>query len=211
MLSKGNLIVISAPSGSGKTSLASRVVKEVPRLKFSVSHTTRKSRRGERHGVDYFFVSEQQFKGMVQRNAFLEYASVYGHYYGTSQTCVHSELEAGNDVLLDIDIQGALKVKERVPEALMVFLLPPSLQVLRTRLESRGLDDENSVEERLRIAQDEVNYYSNYEYVIINEDIEKSSLQLERIVLAARCRLTKQKGQAEEILRTFREQEEAKK
>ena len=202
--------MISAPSGSGKTSLTSRVLKVVPRLKFSVSYTTRKSRRGEHHGVDYFFVSELQFKEMVQRNDFLEYANVYGHYYGTGQAFVDSELKAGNDVLLDIDIQGALQVKERVPDALMVFLLPPSLQVLRTRLESRGLDDENSVKRRLRIAQDEVNYYPDYEYVIINDDIEKSSLQLKLIVLAARCRLTKQKRRAEEIVKTFRQQERTK-
>lgn len=205
MSSEGNLIVLSAPSGSGKTSLARRVVEEVPGVKFSVSHTTRPPRRGERHGVEYFFVGENEFKEMIRRRAFLEHAHVYGHYYGTSRSFVDSMLKAGDDVLLDIDVQGAMKVKTKVPGAVMVFVFPPSLEVLRQRLKRRGLDDESIIEKRLQVAKDEISYYKEYDYAIINEDIKRSVHELECIILTARCVLRKRAGRAEEIVRTFRE------
>lgn len=203
MSNKGNLIVISAPSGSGKTSLAERLLKEVDRLKFSVSHTTRPSRRSEKHGVEYFFVSVQEFERMVEGGEFLEHAHVYGNYYGTSSKFVESERNKGLDVLLDIDIQGALKVKELVPDALMIFVMPPSFQVLEERLVSRGLDDPAVIEKRLQIAKDEIKYYENYDFVIINSEIKQCLEELKSIVLAARCRAERRKQEAEAIVRTF--------
>lgn len=205
MSSRGNLIVISAASGSGKTSLAHRVLREMPGLRFSVSHTTRKSRIGEKDGVDYFFVSKEKFEDMIREDAFLEHAHVYGNYYGTSSRFVESELAAGHDVLLDIDVQGAMAVKKRMPEAITVFVFAPSYQVLSDRLRKRGLDDDEVIRGRLQIASGEIRCYREYEYVIINDDIEKSVLELKSIVLAARCRLDRRRERAEEIIRTFPE------
>lgn len=206
MSSRGNLIVISAPSGAGKTSLAAGVLKLVSRLEFSVSHTTRNARAGERHGVEYVFVSEEEFRESVRKQAFLEYARVHGHYYGTSREFVESMLEAGNDVLLDIDVQGARKVKEESPDSLMVFVFPPSLDALRQRLKRRGLDDNRIIEQRLRVAKEEITYYREYGYVIINEEMEKSVHELKSIILAARCGLKRQSHRAEHIIEKFLEE-----
>lgn len=202
----GNLIVISAPSGAGKTSLASRVLEdpEVQGLKFSISHTTRRPRRNERHGVDYFFVSVSDFRRMISQGAFLEHAQVYGsHYYGTSRAFVQEQLQKGRDVLLDIDVQGALQVQEKMPEALMIFVFPPSFQVLEERLRKRGLDDEEEIQRRLRTAADEISHYDRYSHVIVNDDLEKSILELKSIVLAARCRLERNQERTQRICRTF--------
>lgn len=206
---KGNLIVISAPSGAGKTSLASRVLEdhEVRRLKFSISHTTRRPRRGECDGVDYFFVPVEEFRRMIDQDAFLEYARVYGsHYYGTSRAFVEAQLDGGNDVLLDIDVQGALQVQQRHPKALMVFVFPPSFRVLEERLRNRGLDDEEEIKRRLQTAAGEISLYDRYSHVIVNDDLEKSILELKSIILAARCRLPRNAHRARRICRTFQPQ-----
>ena len=203
---RGNLIVISAPSGSGKTSLASRVLEDeqVGRLRFSISHTTRSPRQGEQHGVDYFFVAVEEFERMIAQGAFLEHARVYGsHYYGTSRRYVESQLEQGNDVLLDIDVQGAIQVQRQMPEALMIFVFPPSFKTLEERLRNRSLDDEEEILRRLQTAAEEIRYYNLYSHVIVNDDFEKSILELKSIVLAARCRLSSNRGLAEAIRRTF--------
>ena len=203
MSNKGNLIVISAPSGSGKTSLAELLLAEVDRMNFSVSHTTRPARRGEKNAVEYFFVSVEEFEEMIEAGQFLEYAHVYGNYYGTSSSFVQAELARGNDVLLDIDIQGALKIKKLMPQVIMIFVLPPSFEVLKERLKGRGLDDEVVIEKRLQVAKDEIEYYVNYDFVIINEEIERSLQELKSIVMAARCRTVGRREQAEKIVQTF--------
>lgn len=204
MSSDGNLIVLSAPSGSGKTSLAGRLIQELAGLQFSVSHTTRKRRKGEREGEDYFFVGEPEFEVMIEEDAFLEYAHVYGNYYGTSRAAVVSALSEGIDVLLDIDVQGALKVRKGMPDAVMIFVLPPSYEVLEERLRKRGLDDPEVIEARLKIARDEIEYYRQYDYVIINSDLDDSVESLKAIVTGARYRVSKKLNEAEAIVETFR-------
>jgi len=203
MSNKGNLIVISAPSGSGKTSLANRALEEIPKLRFSVSHTTRKPRPGERDRVEYLFVSEKEFEEMIGQGTFLEHARVYGNYYGTSRAFVDEQLSVGYDVLLDLDVQGAAQVKKSYPEAILVFVFPPSLEVLKTRLKNRGLDDPSIIDKRLRIAKKEIQRYTDYQYVIINREIEESLVELKSIIQVAGCRLEKRKDLAAQIIKTF--------
>ena len=203
MSNKGHLIVISAPSGSGKTSLANRALEEIPKLRFSVSHTTRKPRPGERDQVEYIFVSEKEFEEMIGQGTFLEHARVYGNYYGTSRAFVDEQLSVGYDVLLDLDVQGAAQVKESYPEAILVFVFPPSLEVLKTRLKNRGLDDPSIIDKRLRIAKKEIQRYTEYQYVIINREIEESLVELKSIIQVAGCRLEKRKDLAAQIIKTF--------
>ena len=203
MSNKGNLIVISAPSGSGKTSLANRALEEIPKLRFSVSHTTRKPRPGERDQVEYFFVSEKEFEEMIGQGTFLEHARVYGNYYGTSRAFVDEQLSVGYDVLLDLDVQGAAQVKKSYPEAILVFVFPPSLEVLKTRLKNRGLDDPSIIDKRLRIAKKEIQRYTDYQYVIINREIEESLVELKSIIQVAGCRLEKRRDLAAQIIKTF--------
>ena len=216
MSSKGNLIVISAPSGSGKTSLTKRVLQEIPEVTFSVSHTTRKPRRGEVHGQEYFFVSEQEFRQMIERQDFLEYAHVYENYYGTGRDFVECELDSGSDVLLDIDVQGAMKVKANQPQAVLIFLLPPSLEVLEARLRGRGLDDEHVIAKRLRFAREELQHCEKYHYLVVNQEIENSFRELRAIILAnrrepefietaTRCAMEERTLQARAIVETFEE------
>ncbi len=203
MSNKGNLIVISAPSGSGKTSLANRALEEIPKLKFSVSHTTRRPRPGERDQVEYFFVSEKEFEEMIGQGTFLEHARVYGNYYGTSRAFVDEQLSVGYDVLLDLDVLGAAQVKKSYPDAILVFVFPPSLEVLKTRLKNRGLDDPSIIDKRLRIAKKEIQRYTDYQYVIINREIEESLVELKSIIQVADCRLEKRKDLAAQIIKTF--------
>lgn len=208
MSSRGSIIVLSAPSGAGKTTVAREVLRQVDQLIFSVSHTTREARRGECHGENYFFVSEDEFKQMVQEDAFLEFAQVYGNYYGTSRSFVERQVGAGIDVLLDIDVQGAQQVKEKVPDAVLVFLLPPSMEELASRLRNRALDNEKEIARRLEIARKEIHHFKEYDYVIINTDFEHSVLELKSIILAARCSRGKRMQEAHEISKTFGENTE---
>ena len=206
-MSKGNLFVISGPSGAGKTSLGLKLVNEEASLHFSVSYTTRRPRRVETHGVEYFFVSEDDFKGMVSRGDFLEHALVHGNYYGTSHNHVLSALDSGDDVLLDVDVQGALQIMElrQIPDAVTVFVLPPSRQVLEQRLKKRGLDDVGAIEARLRRAEEEIALFGRYQYVIINDDFKRASLELRSIVQSARASMRSRSAEAEQVLKTFKE------
>lgn len=200
---RGKLIVVSAPSGAGKSSLAERVLKRIEGLHFSVSYTTREARGTEQHGVDYFFVSEAEFLGMRERGEFLESAEVHGNLYGTHEGTVEEMLSAGVDVMLDIDVQGAEQVRRRVPEAVLVFILPPSREVLEARLRARNLNESWDIERRLRNASIEVQLYERFDYVVINEDLDRALAQLEAIILGERGRPERQRNRIESIIATF--------
>jgi len=185
----GCLIIVSAPSGSGKTSLLERVLREIEGVRFSISHTTRQPREGEQSGKEYFFVSPGEFDRMIERGEFLEYANVYGsNQYGTSSAFVQKVLEAGQDVVLDIDVQGARQIRRKRPDAVLVFVLPPAYHALEERLRRRNLDSPQVIENRLRAARDEIDKVSEYDYVVVNDDIERSVAELKSIILAERCR-----------------------
>ncbi len=207
MSNRGALYVISGPSGSGKSSLAKRALAEIPNLQFSVSHTTRPPRPGEQDSVEYFFVSPDKFQEMVREGAFMEHACVFGHHYGTSEAYVETLREAGTDVLMDIDVQGARQVRKAHPEALSVFVFPPSLEVLTLRLKGRNLDDESVITRRLSVAKEEINSYRSYQYVIINEDYEESVSELKAVIQNAGSdfSLEHRKERSEAIIQTFRE------
>jgi guanylate kinase len=199
----GNLIIVSGPSGAGKSVLASRVLQGMPHLKFSVSYTTRAPRGAEQNGVEYFFVNREEFQALIQGNDLLEFAEVHGNYYGTSRAFVDELLRQGEDVLLDIDIQGASIVRQKRPDAVGVFILPPSFQILRDRLMRRSLDAGFVIEQRLKIARREIRHYNDYEYLIINEEINSSTLELQSIILGARCRTAARRERAESVIATF--------
>ncbi len=200
---RGNLIVVSAPSGAGKTSLAERVLKRVPNLRFSISYTTRQPRGSEQHGVDYHFVSEEEFQAMRERGEFLESAEVHDRLYGTHEAQVEEMLAAGFDVMLDIDVQGAEQVRRRVPDAILIFVLPPSRDVLESRLLTRNLNQPGDIEQRLRNGVVEVQLYEHFDYVIVNDDLDRALAQLEAIIIAERCRPGRQSNRIESIIDTF--------
>ncbi len=185
---RGTLFVISAPSGAGKTTLIKRLLSSLDNITFSISYTTRPKREGEREGVDYYFVDEEKFRDMIDRDEFLEYAVVYGNYYGTPKRPVLESLERGIDVILDIDSKGARAVREKLEDAVLIFIFPPSMEVLIERLKSRGTDSEEVIERRIREAELEIEASSIYDYWILNDDLEKAYEELKSIVIAERCR-----------------------
>jgi len=189
---QGLLVVVSAPSGAGKTSLCKELVTVVPDLRHSVSYTTRPARPAEIEGRDYRFVDQATFRTMIKDGAFLEWAEVYGHLYGTPRALLRQWREQGIDVLLDIDTQGAAQIRRQEPEALSIYILPPSLEALRRRLEERRADAPDEIARRLEKARDEVKHYRDYTYVIINDDFKSSVRRLECIVLAERSRTAAQ-------------------
>jgi guanylate kinase len=185
---QGVLFVVSAPSGAGKTSLCHELMALLPDLRFSVSCTTRPPRPGEVSERDYRFVDEPMFRGMIKEGVFLEWAEVYGKLYGTPRAPIQEWIAQGYDVLLDIDTQGAMQIRRHVPEAVSVYILPPSMAVLRRRIEDRKGDSPDEIDKRLKRAKDEVAHYRDYDYVIINDDFKFAVRQLEAIVLAERSR-----------------------
>jgi len=203
MARSGSLFIVSGPSGSGKSALAASVLATVSNLRFSVSYTTRPPRGNEQNGVEYYFVSPEEFEELRRSGQLLEWANIYGNLYGTSRKGIEEILQRGEDVLLDIDVQGARSLREKCPQALSVFILPPSFQVLRERLEKRKLDKKYVIEQRLRIACDEIQQYRHYDYLIINDEFEKSADELKAIVTGSRCRLDVRAERAESILKTF--------
>jgi len=199
----GNLIVISAPSGAGKTSIVRRVLVQIPDLQFSVSYTTRTPRQGEIHGRDYFFVDPATFRNMQAGGEFYEWAEVYGQLKGTSRRFVEEHLAAGTDVLLDIDVQGAKIVKKIKNNAILIFITPPSYPELARRLRGRGLDDEAQIRRRLKTAYQEMGDIELYDFVVVNEDLDESCRQVEAIIRANRCRRENNRHIMDNILSTF--------
>ena len=185
---RGILFIISAPSGTGKTTLCKQLTSTVPGLWHSISYTTRKPRAGEEHGREYFFIGETEFQQMVDRNEFVEWARVYGHLYGTPRKTLIDQMEQGIDVLLEIDVQGAIQVKKKFEDAVSIFILPPSMQVLRSRLQNRASDTPEEILRRLQKVKEEVWSYREYAYVVRNEDLSQSLHELESVFLAERLK-----------------------
>lgn len=200
---RGRLIVVSSPSGGGKGTLISRVLKEVPNLGYSISYTTRQARLGEVNGRDYFFVTPEIFREMERAGAFLEWANVHEHLYGTARAQVERELSEGRDIILEIDVQGAESVCALVSDSVNVFILPPSFDVLCARLTARGSERGDDLSLRLRNARGEVEHYREFEYVIINADADIAAQQLAAIIYAERARRERQEHLAERVLATF--------
>lgn len=203
MARSGALIIVSGPSGAGKSALVNQVMRRIPGLRFSVSYTTRAPRGNERDSVEYFFVDRNDFRSLIEKDELLEWAEVHGNYYGTSRSFVEETTACGKDVVLDIDVQGARIVREKCAESIAVLILPPSYEVLRQRLRNRGLDDEQVIEKRLRIAGQEISRYREYDYVIVNDDLDSSMRELESIIVGARCRMTARIESAEAVVATF--------
>ena len=197
------LIVVSSPSGGGKGTLIDRARKTVPNLSYSVSYTTRSPRPGEVNGREYFFVSRVEFEEMIAAKHFLEWAWVHGNLYGTSRDQVMLEMAAGRDIILEIDVQGATSVRGLLTGAVCIFILPPSFEILRQRLITRGTDSPEDLERRLRGAPAEVEHYKDFQYVIINDDIERASAQLSSIIYAERARCERQEEQLKQVLEKF--------
>ena len=188
----GSLIIVSAPSGTSKTSLVNSLIKKIPNLYISISHTTRSQRAGESDGVHYNFVSEQQFLQMLQQDAFLEHAKVFNHYYGTSKTWVLQALHASKDIILEIDWQGAKQIRQSMPEAISIFILPPSKIALKERLLHRNQDDITAINQRMEHVNNEIAHYSNYDYLIVNDDFNIALDGLMAIIMARRLRIEQQ-------------------
>lgn len=200
---KGNLIIISSPSGGGKGTLIKEILKNLPDIGYSVSYTTRPLRAGEIDGRDYFFVSVGDFNKLIEAGEFLEYAEVHGNFYGTSVRQVLAETGAGRDVILEIDVQGAGNVREKIPEAVGIFIMPPSFEVLRRRLVARKTEKLEDLELRLHNSYDEVTHYNDFEYIIINDELKKAAINLQSIILAERMKRDRQTDDIKIILGSF--------
>ena len=200
---RGMLIVVSSPSGGGKGTLIDRVLQTVPEVSYSVSYTTRAPRGAEQDGREYFFVSTAAFEGLIRQGEFLEWADVYGHLYGTSKAQVERERAAGKDIILEIDVQGAASIRQLIDDAVSVFILPPSFELLRNRLAARGTDSLADLERRLRGAPAEVEQYKCFQYVILNDDINRASAQLASVIYAERARRERQEIRLKETLADF--------
>lgn len=186
---KGLLLVVSGPAGVGKGTVNAALMAKHPEIRMSVSATTRKPRPGEIDGMHYFFKTEEDFRRMIDEDAFLEYMHVFGmNYYGTPRSFVESEREKGNHVILEIDVQGAAKVKEKCPDAVLIFIAPPSLKILKDRLVGRGTETQESIDIRTKTALDELNKLPSYDYMVINDVVEEAVSEMEAIITAELCR-----------------------
>jgi guanylate kinase len=200
---RGLLFIVSAPSGAGKTTLVERLVEQVPNLKMSRSYTSRTAREGETDGVDYNFVSRVRFEEMIAAGDFLEWADVFGNLYGTCGSDAERMLAAGQDVVLVIDVQGARKVRQRGVLTTTVFVMPPSLAILEQRLRGRSKDAEDAIQRRLAVARDEVAAFSEYDFVVVNDELTAAVDRLRSIVVAERARLHRMRPEVQTIIRTF--------
>jgi guanylate kinase len=200
---RGLLFVVSAPSGTGKTTVVERLVQCVPDLSMSRSYTSRPARHGETHGVDYNFVTRARFQEMIDTDAFLEWADVFGNFYGTGSADAEASLGTGKDLVLVIDVQGARQVRERCSDTVGIFVMPPSFGVLEQRLRGRSKDTEDAMQRRLLTARAEVAAFTEYDYVVVNDELEGCVDRLRAIVLAERARLPCARAAAERIVETF--------
>ncbi|MDK2867801.1 MAG: guanylate kinase [Clostridiales bacterium] len=202
---RGLLIVVSGPSGAGKGTICKALVKRDPSIVVSVSATTREPRNGEEHGIAYHFYDKEAFQTMIKSDGFLEYATVYDNYYGTPKQFVIDKIASGENVLLEIDIQGALQVKKKYPEGIFVFVLPPSMKELKSRIVGRGSETQESLTKRLSSAYSEIEYIKNYDYFIVNDTVEHATDILQAIIAAEKCRVD---ADIEEIVCKFKEETE---
>ncbi|HYL76800.1 MAG TPA: guanylate kinase [Bryobacteraceae bacterium] len=198
-----SVFIISAPSGSGKSTLVHRLMQTVPNLTFSISYTTRPPRPTEVNGKDYVFISRQEFEERLAKAEFLEYAEVFENYYGTHRSNFEQAVHKGHDLVLDIDVQGARQLKVAIPEAISIFVLPPSREVLEQRLRARSQDKEEVIQRRLKGAGEEVRNYTQYDYVLVNREIDESSARLASIVRAERQRKARMEAEVKPILESF--------
>jgi guanylate kinase len=197
------IFIISAPSGSGKSTLVNELMRRAPGLRFSVSYTTRAPRGSEQNGHDYFFITREDFESRIAQGEFLEWAEVFGNYYGTHQSELARAATEGVDLVLDIDVQGARQLKQKLPAAVAIFILAPSRQILEQRLRSRSQDSEPVIERRLHEAAEEIRNYSQYDYVLVNREVEASVETLVSIVKATRSRRDRMEKEIQPILETF--------
>jgi guanylate kinase len=202
-MKKGNLIIICSPSGGGKGTLIKEVLKIVPNIGYSVSFTTREMRVGEENGRDYFFVSREKFESLIDKGEFLEFAEVHGNFYGTSINQVKIKIDFGQDVILEIDVQGAKSVRGLMPEAVNIFILPPSFEVLRNRLKARATEKLKDLDLRLRNSFVEIRHVNEFEYVIVNDDVLEATADLQSVILAERLKRIRQTKVIQGILDSF--------
>jgi guanylate kinase len=188
MSAAGRIFVVSGPSGSGKSTLIREARQKVPDLGYSISHTSRPPRGGEKNGVEYHFVSKGNFQRMIDNEEFLEWAEVYQDFYGTSVSSLKSEITLGLDVIMDIDVQGARNIKDHFKESVLIYLLPPSMETLEKRLRERGTDDEKAIRTRLKKAAKEIKNCVSYDYLLFNDDLGQAVEELKSIIVAERCR-----------------------
>ena len=198
-----SVFIISAPSGSGKSTLVSRLLASDPRLRFSVSYTTRRPRGNERPGESYVYITRQEFLRRVESGEFLEYAEVFGNFYGTNREVLDQAEAEGKDLILDIDVKGARQLKERIPQAVTIFVLPPSRDILEQRLRSRSEDSDDVIQRRLKDAAEELRNYRQYDYVLVNHQVEESTGTLAAVIRAERVRRSRMEDQIRPILRSF--------
>ena len=200
---RGTLFVVSSPSGGGKGTIIEHVLEKVENLSYSVSYTTRAPRSKEVDGREYFFVSRDTFEEMIAAGEFLEWACVHGNFYGTAKSQILQQTAAGADIILELDVQGAASVRQLLMDSVSVFILPPSYEVLKQRLIARGTDSPEELAVRLRRAPEELRDYSNFDYVIINDEVEKAARQLASIIYAERARCMRQEGLVREVMTEF--------
>ena len=200
---RGNIYIVSAPSGSGKTTLLQHLIENFDDLIFSVSYTTRRPRGHEKDGVEYFFIERDEFLRMIDAEDFLEWAEYHGNLYGTSRRIVEDSIAAGNDVILDIDVQGARQIKEKVADAVTIFLMPPSFAELERRLKERRLEDDETIRMRLAIAKTEITRYRDYDYIVVNEKLEESVSLFDAVVRSGWAKPERQEDRIRKIIDSF--------
>ena len=196
---KGLLIVVSGASGTGKGTVCKKLLEDMPKISYSVSATTRAARPGETDGKEYYFLSRAEFEERISKNDFLEYAEVYGNYYGTPLNEIETRINSGESILLEIDTQGALKVKDRCPEGVFIFLLPPSLSELRKRIEGRGTETPEVLEKRFNAALEEISVGKKYDYVVVNDEVEKAVEKIKAVISAESCKVSRNLNEFEMI------------